>query len=223
MTCPGSHSWCVLEAGIQPGALGPDAPGPATSPSHCGRAGPWPRGPPSPSQGAFRSAPGPRPRAGVLGSSTQVELGSWGLGLSGRQGAGWRQIPGTEGLCLPADGQGPTGCKLIRQMCFCQGDGAIRGPGSSREVEAALRELLSGPALQRGPLPGRRLPSLCAGGCQQPHRHGLNLLRAGLGALLALCPLAVQLPWEAGVTGSSASCIHSAVLPSLDRPLLGAH
>lgn len=119
---PKAHSWWVLEAGFPPGQFGPrgQAPGhhisrPSVSPSSWGRAGTWARTPVS----VLFCAP-----ARVPGSSLQKgEFGSQDLGLSGRQWAGRRQIPRTEGLCLPADWAGrpglcspaqrPVGCKLI--------------------------------------------------------------------------------------------------------------
>lgn len=76
-------------------------------------------------------APGPHGSLGLL--HPEVELGSWDLGLSGMHGAGRRQSPETEGLCLPADGQAGLGCvarprsqlgaNSLDSCLGCQGDG----------------------------------------------------------------------------------------------------
>lgn len=113
MTCPGSHSWCVLEAGIQPGALGPDAPGPATSPSRCGRAGPWPRGPPSTGQGASALLRGPDPGQGSRAPPPKWSLAAGALVYQGGRGqAGGRSQGQRAFVCLQM-GRGQLGANSL--------------------------------------------------------------------------------------------------------------
>lgn len=158
MTFPRAHSWWVLEAGPLPSQPDPrgHAPGHAIS---------WPStspGPHPPGQTRHPLCSVSPPHARVPGSSaTEVELGSQDLGLSGKQWAGRRQIPTTEGLCLPADGQAGLGCAAqprgqsgansLAGCGDCQGAGNNYRAELQRGAGSHTGRATECPALPRGP------------------------------------------------------------------------
>lgn len=168
-------------------------------------------------------APGPHGNCGLLCS--EVELGSGDVGLSGWHGAGMRQSPETEGLCLPTDGQAGLGCgarpggqsgaNSLDGCGGCQGEGTVRRPSSSQEgrphCESCWAALpppwASVQDTAADSSPGRR-PRL-------QHPHSLNLLCAGPGTLHILSPLGGGLLTPSPIHSFNRDVLSSHRMPAL--------